>query len=165
MPKTLPELYEGKLAAEGVMARELAEEKLRKLYKRWKKAKGIEQLRLREEIDFLKQSLAWQGANPKLLDPDELIAHIRAPTGNDNTVNKYRARIKSRQTAIRAYCVWCQGGDMAGVRTCSTPTCPLYSFRMGKNLFFGFEIPKVEEPIIEDEDELVGDFEDNDDAD
>ena len=42
-------------------------------------------------------------------------------------------------------------------------TCPLYSFRMEKNPFHGFDIPKVEEPVIEDDDEAIGEFEEGDD--
>ena len=35
--------------------------------------------------------------------------------------------------AIRAYCVSCSGDNVAEVRKCVIPDCPLYDFRMGTN--------------------------------
>ncbi len=55
-------------------------------------------------------------------------------TDRDKIVKQYCDRIKSPQTAIRAFCVQCMGGYTALVKTCpSEQTCPLWPFRMGKN--------------------------------
>lgn len=39
--------------------------------------------------------------------------------------------------AIRAKCLDCSGGNEAEVRKCVAITCPLWSFRMGRNPFHG----------------------------
>lgn len=40
---------------------------------------------------------------------------------------------KSPVRAIRAKCVECFGGEVRQVANCSSPKCPLYPFRFGKN--------------------------------
>lgn len=39
--------------------------------------------------------------------------------------------------AIRAHCVDCCGGSTSEVRKCTAYRCPLWPFRMGKNVFHG----------------------------
>ena len=34
---------------------------------------------------------------------------------------------------IRKHCLWCMGGSSKLVQDCSTRTCPLFSYRLGKN--------------------------------
>lgn len=46
----------------------------------------------------------------------------------------YRNRIRSRNTAIRAYCVLCAGGPKAA-RACVDTDCALWPFRFGQNPF------------------------------
>jgi hypothetical protein len=108
--------------------------------------------------------LDLQGANPKKVPFDILKEHVSSPSPHHDDVEvKYKKRIKNRATAIRAFCVACQG-EVAGVRTCPSVTCPLHPFRMGKDPLRGYEMPPAEEILIEDEDELVGEFEEGDDG-
>lgn len=51
--------------------------------------------------------------------------------------NIERAAVAARKTgaradAIRAFCVSCVGGNLADVKECCCPPCPLYRFRMGR---------------------------------
>lgn len=48
----------------------------------------------------------------------------------------YRNRIRSPLTAIRAYCVLCEGGSQAS-SNCTGTQCPLWPYRKGKNSMFG----------------------------
>lgn len=128
-------------------------------------ATGIRAIKLGERVIYLQQRLDWHGANPKSLPKSELLAHIRRPSGDNVVVNQSRARIRNRATAIRAYCMDCQG-EMIGVRECNSITCPLHPFRMGKDPLRGFELPKVEIVFETDEDDaLFDDGGDGDDAD
>jgi hypothetical protein len=45
---------------------------------------------------------------------------------------KYRLKGKGKITAIRKNCVECQGGSFEGVELCTTESCPLHAFRLGK---------------------------------
>lgn len=128
----------------------------------------IEEVKIQRRIDTMETMLAFQGANPKRVDFDELKEHIRTPLENSfgAVENKYKARISSRATAIRAFCVGCQGGEVAGVRTCPAVTCPLHPFRMGADPLRGWRMPKVEEPELDiEDDEGIGEFEEGDDDD
>lgn len=128
------------------MYAELREERLNPLHR----------MKLLKRVGVLEEMLTWQGANPKEIPFKDLKAHVQAPHNDDALENKYRKRIKNRATAIRAYCVQCQGGDTAGVRECAAVTCPLHPFRMGKDPLRGWDIPKVEMPDLEDgEDDSV----------
>jgi hypothetical protein len=111
---------------------------------------GVPKMKLRRHIDALETRLAFQGANPKEVPFDELKEHVQADHGEGSIMAKYRERIKNRATGIRAYCVQCQGGEVAAVRECAAITCPLYPFRMGKDPFRGYEIPN---PTLDDTDE------------
>ena len=48
-------------------------------------------------------------------------------------IAKYKARIKSPATAIRAACVECMGGSIREIAECTYKDCSLYCFRSGKN--------------------------------
>lgn len=63
-----------------------------------------------------------------------IISHL---SGDDPLNLKYADRIKSPTTGIRAFCINCQGGSVAGVRNCTAVSCPLYPFRMANNPFLG----------------------------
>lgn len=141
------------------------EKELEELYADLEGMKGSTRLKQLKRIDMLEQKLAWQGANPKQIPLADLRDHIRYPSNEDAVDNKYQARISNRATAIRAYCVQCQGGSVVGVKECASVTCPLFSFRMGKDPLRGFELPKA--ALIEIPDEDVDDsvFEEGDDAD
>lgn len=40
----------------------------------------------------------------------------------------------NKSKAIRAYCIWCMGDCIPEVRKCTSTNCPLYRFRMGKEI-------------------------------
>lgn len=63
-----------------------------------------------------------------------IIAHLSSDDAHDT---KYADRIKSPVTAVRAFCINCQGGGIANVRNCTNMVCPLFPFRMGSNALFG----------------------------
>lgn len=162
--KTQPEYYEGVLSELSSDLRAEYETKLEQYYADLEGLTGVKRLRKLKDIDRLEQTLAWQGANPKVIPIADLREHIRYPIHEDAIENKYQARISNRATAIRAYCVQCQGGSVVGVKECPSVTCPLYSFRMGNDPLRGFELPKA--AIIEIPDDDVDDtvFEEGDDA-
>ena len=125
----------------------------------------MDRLKLLKEIDQLDFMIEWQAANPKTIPFKELRTHIRESIAGDDPIeNKYRARIKNRATAIRAMCVVCQGGDVYTIKECSSITCPLYPFRMGKDPLRGWQLPKHTAIELPDDDEDGPDlFEDGDD--
>lgn len=41
--------------------------------------------------------------------------------------------ITSPIKAIRQFCVECNGGSVYEVKNCTSPRCPLFAFRFGKN--------------------------------
>ena len=45
---------------------------------------------------------------------------------------KYREAqtTNSRKAAIRAMCGMCMGGSTKGIKDCTSPSCPLYRFRI-----------------------------------
>lgn len=138
---------------------------LNQLYEKLAETKGVARLRLQREIDLREQQLSWQGANPKDVPFEDLRDHIRHPHHNDPLENKYQARIGNRATAIRAYCVMCQGGTTSGVRECPSVTCPLYPFRMGSDPLRGYELPKAAPVVIDTEDDVPDNlFEEGDDG-
>lgn len=76
------------------------------------------------------------GKNPKSVPVQELLSNVQCPSGFDPMLDKYRKRITSPLTAIRAICVECAGG-ISAVRQCGIVSCPNWAFRMGHNPFFG----------------------------
>lgn len=155
-----------KLSESGRDARSALKQSLKGLKEKAESASVIERLRIEKQITRVKQKLAWQGADPRGIPAGELREHIHAKeVSDDPLLVKYKARINNRATAIRAYCVWCMGGDTAAVRRCPTMTCPLHAFRMGKDPLRSYAIPKVEDTEEldgEDSNLFTTDDEDND---
>jgi len=80
-------------------------------------------------------SILYDCSNSKQVPLEDLAILIRT-TDNNETVDKvYRQRIKSRISAIRAFCVFCIGGQPQKVKFCIQTSCPLWPFRMGHNPF------------------------------
>lgn len=69
------------------------------------------------------------------MEIDTIKENLLVSDWDDPIEKQYRARIKSPQTAIRAMCVVCMGGQPQAVAGCSKCNCPLFPFRMGKNPF------------------------------
>lgn len=46
-------------------------------------------------------------------------------------IEKYKAKVTNRGSAIRAFCVECSGGALSEVRECQVKKCALYPYRMG----------------------------------
>ena len=59
----------------------------------------------------------------------------------------------SRSKAIRLKCIDCSGGNMAEVRKCPAEKCPLWRFRMGR---------EIKDGTCEENYENCDDFEDED---
>lgn len=156
-----PDLYEGSLSEEASDQRSNLEKRLANAYETLPTLSGMEKLRAGVTINHMEQQLAWQGANPKAVDIHEWSEHVEASHDGDAISAKYRAAIKNRATGIRAFCVDCQGGSVAGIASCAAVTCPLHPFRMGKDPLRGWDIPKVEMPELEDDDDM-DEFEDGD---
>ena len=57
----------------------------------------------------------------------------------------------TRGQAIRAYCIGCMCGQRVEVRRCPITDCPLYPFRMGKELPSCEDASKTEEEDRGDE--------------
>jgi len=51
------------------------------------------------------------------------------------TIKRYKDRINSPLSAIRAQCVECMGGSVHLITTCTSIDCSLHKLRMGKNVF------------------------------
>ncbi len=62
----------------------------------------------------------------------------------------------SRSKAIRLKCIDCSGGNMAEVRKCPATNCPLWRYRMGR------ELKDSDEVTSEENLEICDDFEDED---
>lgn len=124
------------------------------LSEKYEQTTGIAALKLSKQLALIEHCLDWQGANPKELDIEELTEVIHAPTGDDIVEDAYRAKIKNQRTAIRAYCVVCMGGSVVGVRECSSVSCQLFPFRMGRDPIRGYLLPKPENdpPVLDDDD-------------
>lgn len=77
----------------------------------------------------------YGGRDPLEIPRTKLLELARTVKYDDGTgiEQKYRDRIKNPMTAIRCFCVICQGGSTAGVRKCVSTDCPLWSMRMGRN--------------------------------
>jgi hypothetical protein len=92
--------------------------------------------------DDLRTAIAcvvYAGDDPKAV-PNDIIKHalVYPPEGYNVFVHlDARKRVKNPNTAVRAFCLECQGNDSVGVRQCPSFNCPLHPFRMGGNPFFG----------------------------
>jgi hypothetical protein len=74
---------------------------------------------------------------PKDMNHRDLLEMVRVPNEDDKVENFYRERIKSPLTAIRAFCVLCQGGQPSAASGCIGVSCPVWLFRTGKNPLYG----------------------------
>lgn len=82
---------------------------------------------------------------PEELEPEdpEEVEEPEEPEGEEKLtgpdyqaiIEKYKARVRSPKTAIRAKCVECMGGVVSDVAKCTCTGCPLFAFRKGKNPF------------------------------
>lgn len=57
------------------------------------------------------------------------------PDETAHVVERYKERVKSPITAIRAFCISCMGGYVKEVNKCTAKGCPLYPLRLGVNVF------------------------------
>lgn len=70
---------------------------------------------------------------PSQMRVQDLLAYARIPYNpGDKTEQKYRNRIRSPATAVRAYCVMCAGGPKASWE-CEKVECPLWPFHRGRS--------------------------------
>jgi hypothetical protein len=152
----------------------LLEKKLETLQEQLENEKNpIKRMKIGRYCNRVEYCLSWQGADPRILSKDKLREVCNQPLHEDALVDKYRARVKNPATAIRAYCIDCQGGSVAGVKECAMLTCPLWNFRMGTDPLRGHEPPPplpVSEPsdAVENDDfdsDLFADDEDEDNED
>lgn len=164
-PISQPEHYKTPLLAESQQHRVNLEKRLSALYADLRESKGVSRLKIERQIERMEQTLEWQGANPKVIDFADLKQHIQETPLADVVEAKYQRRIKNRASAIRAYCVSCQGGSVVDVRNCAAITCPLHPFRMGTDPLRGYDLPKAEPVVIESDDLDEALFEEGDDAD
>jgi hypothetical protein len=74
---------------------------------------------------------------PSQMATQDLLAQLRLSDNPDPTEQRYRDRIRSPLTGIRAFCVTCQGGSPKAVGQCDVVSCPLWPFRLGQNSFYG----------------------------
>ena len=54
-------------------------------------------------------------------------------TPQDRNIERTLARVRNPLTAIRAFCVTCMGGYINLIPECTSPKCPLFAYRMGRN--------------------------------
>jgi hypothetical protein len=170
LAKTSPDYYDKPLSAESDHARSTYESRLDSIEESIAAEKNpIKRLKLQKQYRMVEYMLSWQGANPKELDFDELKEVCNQPLHEDALSDKYRAKIKGPATAIRAFCIDCQGGSLVAVKDCTSLTCPLWNFRMGKDPLRGYELPPYIDPINEsddtDEDDVIEADEDEEDED
>ncbi|MET4190698.1 MULTISPECIES: hypothetical protein [unclassified Bradyrhizobium] len=101
-------------------------------------------LDLEERIAPLEFRLLYQGKNPKEIPVKALKELIHDSAVSDHVTKTARKRIKNQGTAIRAFCIYCMGGQTSEVRACEAIACPLWPFRLGANPFFGKVLAPVE---------------------
>lgn len=54
---------------------------------------------------------------------------------SNDAITRYKAKVTSPLSGIRAKCVECQGGQVQAVNRCKAKSCPLWLFREGGNPF------------------------------
>lgn len=75
---------------------------------------------------------------PSQLSTQDLLNQLRMVDNvGDQTEKRYRDRITSPLTAIRAFCVSCKGGSPKQANRCEKMECPVWPFRLGQNSFYG----------------------------
>lgn len=71
---------------------------------------------------------------PKMIPVQDLLAMIRIPRNPGNeTEQRYRDRIRSPLTAIKAFCVDCSAFSPRAAWECPNVDCPLWPFHRGRN--------------------------------
>ncbi len=71
---------------------------------------------------------------PEELRTQDLLTLARSSRNRCSIEQRYRDRIVSPLSAIRAFCVTvCQSGSVKAVGLCTSVSCPLWAFRMGTN--------------------------------
>lgn len=124
------------------------------------------QLDIEAELPRLKAEIQVFGVNPKQANLDAIKYLARHPDMSalvdDPIVQKYKERVSSPATGIRAFCIQCQGGSTTGVTECAAVNCPLYFFRDGRNPLFGRVLPPANFLEIEGDD--VGDINESEDS-
>ena len=77
-------------------------------------------------------------ALPSNMRTQDLLAQLRMRDNpSDHVEKRYRDRIVSPLTAIRAFCVSCKGSSPKAANMCGKMECPLWAFRLGQNAFYG----------------------------
>ncbi len=87
--------------------------------------------------------LAAHAAEETPEDRDARIRAIRkAVTGSEEVrvesdalkiINRYKSRVRSPLTGIRAHCIECSGGSLKDVAECPVVKCALHPFRFARN--------------------------------
>lgn len=104
-------------------------------------------LDLEDRVFELECRLRYQGRDTRdvPLDTFKKLLH-EGQFKNSDTRTAFQ-RIKNPATAMRAYCVFCMGGQAVEVKRCQSYTCPLWPFRMGQNPFYGKTLPPLDYDI------------------
>lgn len=178
-PKTLPPRYNRPLTAEMSEARRRIEQHQEELdeeidtltAQEVKTPQEMRRLmRLRSEAERTELKLEYQGADPKKLPKATLLTIMNDPLNRDTAEDKQRSKMRTRAQAIRQFCVHnCMSGSVQYVRECASISCEFHPFRMGKDPFRGYELPKIvvvasPDAAIEDDD-LDAEFGEGDDGD
>lgn len=71
---------------------------------------------------------------PKDISVQDLLALVRTPRNFGNVVEqRYRDKVRSPLTAIRAFCVDCSAFSPREAWNCPNVDCPIWPFHRGKN--------------------------------
>jgi hypothetical protein len=71
---------------------------------------------------------------PEDVTTQNLLTQVRTSRNRCNIEHKYRNRIVSPLSGVRAMCVvTCKSGSVKAVTLCGNVSCPLWAFRMGTN--------------------------------
>ncbi len=77
--------------------------------------------------------LLRSGHRAKASDIESVADVALHPSEHPLTASELHNQPGATLKAIRRRCIDCSGGSLAEVRTCNCTTCPLHSFRLGKN--------------------------------
>jgi len=107
-------------------------------------------------VNDLEFKVLYFGKNPKEIPKAALL---------DNLRNAEHQRVTNPASGVRAFCLFCMGGQAVEVRQCPAMTCPLWAFRLGKNPLFGRKLPEVEDVVNPDiDDDVTVEEDDNEDV-